>query len=248
MAMRPVLGIMCCNRVVGTEAAQAVMDRYVRAAMRYADVAALLIPATPELMQPEEIIARVDGILLTGSPSNVGARHYGEDDGDGPFDPSRDAMALGLIKAALKMRTPLFGICRGLQEINVALGGTLRRDTSVDAGLISHHAPDHIDFGGMFDHKHPVSLSEGGVLATAYAKRDLVVNSVHFQGIGKLSPLLSVEAIAPDGLPEAISATIDNTPVLAVQWHPEWNTDKDDDSQTFFKLLGDTLRATMRTS
>jgi putative glutamine amidotransferase len=246
MADRPVLGIICCNRIVGTEAAQAVMDRYVRAAMRFGDVAALLVPAIPELMRAEEVIERVDGILLTGSPSNVGAAHYGEADGDGPFDRARDAMTLSLITAATGARKAVFGICRGFQEINVALGGTLRRDTSESEDLIAHHAADDVEFNAMFDHNHMVSLIEGGVLAKAYAKQSITVNSVHFQGIGRLSPQLTVEAVAPDGLVEAVSATINHAPVLGVQWHPEWQTDLNTESQIFFKLLGETLRATMR--
>lgn len=246
--MRPVIGITCCNRIVGTEAAQAVMDRYVRAVSHYADVAALLIPAIPDLMTADEVIARVDGILLTGSPSNVGAVHYGDGDGDGPFDSARDTMTMQLIKAAIAVGKPVFGICRGLQEINVALGGTLRRDASSSAELIAHHAPSDVDFNAMFDHDHVVTLSDGGLLATAYARSELIVNSVHFQAIGTLSLQLKVEAMAPDGVVEAVSAIINQTPILAVQWHPEWKTDQIADRQTFFKLLGAMLRATMRTN
>ena len=97
MTARPVLGIICCNRMVGAETAQAVMDRYVRSAMTYADVAALLIPSLPELMTAVEVAPRLDGILLTGSPSNIEAARYSDDSGDGPFDPSRDEIALNMV-------------------------------------------------------------------------------------------------------------------------------------------------------
>jgi len=241
---RPVLGIICCNRVVGTEPAQAVMERYVRAAMTYADVAALLIPSLPDLMTAAEVAPRLDGVLLTGSPSNVEGARYGDGEGEGPFDPGRDEIALSMVEAMLGRQRPVFGICRGFQEINVALGGTLRRDTSANDDLLAHHAPDGASFDAMFDHLHDVALAPGGMLARAYAKPALKVNSVHYQGIGRLADGLGIEAEAPDGLVEAYSATINSAPVLAVQWHPEWRTDASADSQTFFKLLGKTLRET----
>ncbi|MBC7940994.1 MAG: gamma-glutamyl-gamma-aminobutyrate hydrolase family protein, partial [Chitinophagaceae bacterium] len=145
-------------------ASQSVMTRYVAAAMRYADAAALLIPALPELMQADEIAPRLDALLLTGSPSNMAAERYGEADGDGPFDPGRDTMALGLIDAMLARGRPVFGICRGFQELNVAFGGTLRRDLGA-----THHAPDGAALDAMFAHGHDVALTPGGQLAAAYS-------------------------------------------------------------------------------
>ena len=240
--MRPVLGIIACNRIVGTESAQAVMDRYVRAAMTYADVAALIVPSLPDLMAAAEVAPRLDGILLTGSPSNVGTSRYGDDGGEGPFDDARDEIALSMVDRMIEAQKPVFGICRGFQEINVALGGTLRRDTSASDDLIRHHAPDGVVFDAMFSHRHPVELTEGGMLAAAYAKPAMDVNSVHYQGIGKLAEGLIVEARAPDGLVEAYSARPNRAPLLAVQWHPEWGTENDPDSQTYFHLLGKALR------
>lgn len=241
MGARPVLGVICDTRVVGTQAAQLVFERYIRAAMVHADVAALLVPALPDLMQASEIANRLDGVLMTGSPSNVAPAQYGEGDGDGPFDPARDAMATALIEAMGDRARPVFGICRGFQEINVALGGTLRRDTSTSDELIRHHAPDGSAFDAMFAHEHDVRLADGGMLAAAFAKPALKVNSVHYQGVAKLAPGLAVEATAPDGLVEAFSTRQNGAPLLAVQWHPEWDA-ADPDSQTFFKLLGRALR------
>jgi putative glutamine amidotransferase len=239
---RPVLGIICCNRIVGTEPAQAVMERYVRAAMTYADVAALLIPVLPDLMSAAEVAPRLDGILLTGSPSNVESARYGDAQGDGPFDVGRDTVALAMIEAMIGRAKPVFGICRGFQEINVALGGKLRRDASSNPELLPHHAPDGVTFDAMFDHRHRVALTEGGILSRVYQRPELEVNSVHFQGIGTLAPDLIVEAEAEDGLVEAYSATLSGAPILAVQWHPEWATGSDPDSQTYFRLLGKALR------
>lgn len=242
---RPVLGVIACNRMVGSEVAQAVMNRYIRAAMTYADVAALIIPSLPDLMTAAEVAPRIDGILLTGSPSNVATRLYGEEGGDGPFDDGRDEIAMSMVDRMIDARKPVFGICRGFQEINVALGGTLRRDTSANDTLIRHHAPDDVDFDAMFDHRHPVELADGGMLSNAYAKGALDVNSVHFQGIGTLADGLTVEARAPDGLIEAYSARPNGAPLLAVQWHPEWGTENDADSQTYFHLLGKALRGNL---
>ena len=239
---RPVLGVIACNRIVGSEVAQAVMNRYIRAAMTYADVAALIIPSLPDLMTAAEVAPRIDGILLTGSPSNVATRLYGEDGGDGPYDDGRDEIAMSMVDRMIDAQKPVFGICRGFQEINVALGGTLRRDTSASDSLIRHHAPDDADFNAMFDHRHSVELLEGGMLAGAYAKPALDVNSVHYQGIGRLAGGLTIEARAPDGLVEAYSARPNGAPLLAVQWHPEWGTENDPDSQTYFHLLGKALR------
>src|SRR3546814_242022 len=187
MSQRPVLGIIACNRIVGTEVAQTVINRYATAAMRHADCAALIIPSLPEYMRASEIVGRLDGVLLTGTPSNVEPALYGDaSEGEGPFDPDRDRMMTELVDAVIAARRPLFGICRGFQEINVALGGTLRRDTSASGDLLRHHAPDGVSFGAMFDHHHKIDLIEGGLLASAYGAQSLDVNSVHYQGVDQL--------------------------------------------------------------
>ena len=238
---RPILGISCCTRRIGSETAQAVIDRYVVAAMRFADCDALLIPALPELADAANIVARLDGLLLTGSPSNVEATRYGDrEPGEGPFDPARDAMVAALVAAAAAADRPLFGVCRGLQEINVARSGTLRRDLGATA--LPHHAPDGTDFAAMFDHVHPVALTDGGTLAGAFGTATLSVNSVHYQGVDRLGAGLAVEAVAPDGQVEAFAGQSGRAPLLAVQWHPEWATEAHADRQTFFHLLGRALR------
>jgi putative glutamine amidotransferase len=239
---RPVLGVTCCNRQLGGETAQAVIDRYVRAAMTWAEASALLTPAIPELMNARDVAARLDGLLLTGSPSNVEASRYGEAAADaaGPFDPARDAMALALIEAMLDLGRPVFGVCRGLQEINVAFGGALSRE--VAAMGLAHHAPDGVGLEAMFAHRHEVDLTPGGVLAVASGRRRLSVNSVHYQGISRLGEGLSVEALAPDGLVEAVSARVGGAQVLAVQWHPEWRPEADEAARLVFRLLGRAMR------
>lgn len=242
---RPVLGVIACNRMVTDgQAAQAVMTRYLTAAMTYADAGALLIPAMPELMQAREAALRIDGLLLTGTPSNLDPKRYGEliDDAPGPFDPARDEMTSRLIETMLAMGKPVFGICRGFQELNVAFGGTLRRDMAFHPDLLAHHAPSEHSFDQFFDHSHPVKLTPGGVLHRAYDREELNVISVHYQGADRLGAGLKVEAVAPDGVVEAVSANVNGAQVLAVQWHPEWRAHDDPDRQTFFRLMGKALR------
>ena len=241
---RPVLGVISCNRDVEGQAAQAVMTRYLVSALKYADAAGLLVPALPELMNAKEIAPRLDGLLLTGTPSNLDPKRYGAiiDDAPGPFDPYRDEMTAHLIDAMIELGKPVFGICRGFQELNVAFGGTLRRDMADHPDLIPHHAPSHKTFAEYFEHIHPVNLAKGGVLERAYKADELNVVSVHYQGVDQLGKGLTVEATAPDGVVEAISANINGAPILAVQWHPEWKAHENPQSQTFFKLLGRALR------
>ncbi len=243
-AHRPVLGVIACNRSVDNQAGQVVMTRYLNSALTYAEAAGLLVPAMPELMHAREIAPRLDGLLLTGTPSNLDPKRYGElvDDAPGPFDPDRDEMTARLIDAMLDLGKPVFGICRGFQELNVAFGGTLRRDMAEHPELIPHHAPSEASFAEYFEHIHPVTLKDGGVLKQAYQRDELDVVSVHYQGVDKLGKGLHVEAVAPDGVIEAVSAEVNGAPVLAVQWHPEWKAHENPQSQVFFKLLGRALR------
>ena len=243
-AHRPVLGVICCNRSIDGQAGQAVMTRYLNSALRYAEAAGLLIPALPELFHAREVAPRIDGLLLTGTPSNLDPKRYGApaEDALGPFDPDRDEMTSELIAAMLDLGKPVFGICRGFQELNVAFGGTLRRDMAEHPDLLRHHAPDGVSFEEMFDHIHPVRLEEDGVLKRAYGRDALDIVSVHYQGVDALGAGLRVEARAPDGVIEAVSANVNGAPVLAVQWHPEWKASENPQSQLFFQLLGRALR------
>lgn len=221
------------------------MNRYVEAATRYADCAALLAPSLPGLMTAAELAPRLDGLLLTGSPSNVEPARYGQSDAadaEGPFDPGRDAMSAALLEAMLNLGKPVFGICRGLQEINVAFGGSLRRDTSEEGAALAHHAPHAATFDAMFEHAHEVAFNPAGRLRDALGADHATVNSVHFQGIDRLGAGLRIEATAPDGLVEAISAEVNGAPVVAVQWHPEWRAAENPRSRLFFELLGRALR------
>ena len=222
---------------------QTASERYIRAASSYADADIILIPALPDLQSPRGALSRVDAVLLTGSPSNVETSRYGVADptAAGPFDPARDSTALAIVEAALSLRRPLFGICRGFQEINVALGGSLRRDLGEGVTGLAHHAPADAGVSKMFSHEHVVKLAANGFLKTAFGRDELWVNSVHYQGVDRLAPGLKVEAIAADGVVEAVSAA-DGAPLLAVQWHPEWRTADNPASLAYFSLLGAAAR------
>ncbi len=211
----------------------------------------MLAPALPGLIGAEEVAPRLDGLLMTGSPSNIEPYRYGQPDaGDdaGPFDPARDEMSQALPRAMLAQGKPVFGICRGLQELNLLFGGTLRRDCAENPELLVHHTPKEVAIPGMFALTHPVSLSPGGRLARAYGRENLSVSSVHFQGIDRLGAGLSIEATAPDGVIEAVSGLIDGAPALGVQWHPEWQAEHNLDGQIYFELLGRAVRGDWATS
>lgn len=242
----PVIGIMACNRTVGVENAHAVMERYVRAAVTFGDCHALLVPPLGEASVARDLVSRLDGLMLTGSPSNLQPHLYGSDSCAGPFDAGRDAVSLAMIEAMITTGKPVFGICRGFQEINVVLGGSLRGDVGLrsrDGGNgLDHHAADDVAFDAMFDHGHDVELTPGGVLNRAYGTGHMWVNSVHYQGVDRLGEGLTVEAMASDGLIEAFSANIGGAQVLGVQWHPEWQAERHPQSQVYFGLMGRALR------
>jgi putative glutamine amidotransferase len=244
VSARPVLGLTADARMLGDEAAQVLIDRYMEAAARHADAAALIVPARPDLMTAREVAARLDGLLLTGSPSNVEPRRYGRPDipGNGPFDPGRDEMTLALIEEMIALGRPVFGICRGFQEMNVAFGGTLARNLGDDDRPLRHHALPDLPIDEVFDHMHEVALTDAGILATGLGRDRLRVRSVHFQGVDRLGAGLTVEARAPDGVVEAISTEVNGAQLLGVQWHPEWQVDADAASRGFFGLFGRALR------
>lgn len=237
---RPLLGISCCIRQMDGEPVHRVIDRYLRAPARHSGADVVLVPALGALTDTASLAARLDGLLLTGSTSNLEAARYGGAPVDGPFDPARDATTLALARAMIDAGKPVFGICRGFQELNVVFGGTLQQ---LAPGPVAHHAPPGVSLEAMFAQEHAVALTPGGTLATGLGTDRATVNSVHFQGVDRLGDGLTVEAIADDGLVEAFSATGTRAPVLAVQWHPEWDADTNPQSRWFFTALGEALRA-----
>jgi putative glutamine amidotransferase len=240
---KPVIGVISCNRIVEGENAYTVKTRYVDAVARYADAVPLICPSLDRADDAAAVIGRLDAILLTGSNSNIEPGRYGADSGRAPFDPARDAMSEALIKAAIAAGKPVFGICRGLQEINVALGGTLVDQRDHPAGEISHHAPDDASLESMFGYGHAAKTVPGTPLAAIMGNEPIAINSVHFQTIDRLGQGLVVNARAPDGVVEAISSTSETSPILAVQWHPEWRPEGRPHDLAFWREVGEIARS-----
>jgi putative glutamine amidotransferase len=244
--MRPLVGISCCIKSFGpnTLANHAASDACVRAIEQCADAVPVLLPALGETADIETLLQRLDGILLTGSRSMVAPVHYG-----GPplpegmkEDGARDATTLPLIRAAVTRGLPVLAICRGLQELNVALGGTLHQCLKDVPGRIDHAAPQTDDLAAKFAKAHSVRLRPGGILHRLADRGEVPVNSLHQQGIDRIARGLTVEAQAPDGTIEAVCWTEGRGFVLGVQWHPEADFGTDAVSRKIFALFGAALR------
>ncbi len=238
---RPIVGIPACIKMLGDHPFHTVGQKYVDAVVHGALATPLLLPAIGEVQDIDQILDLVDGILLTGSVSNVAPERYGRTLArpDLPTDLQRDATTLPLIEAALKRGIPLLGICRGFQELNVALGGTLHQEVHEQPDLHDHRAPEDQGVDVQYGPAHPVTLTPGGVLQGLLGgAQQITVNSIHGQGIDQLGKGLAVEATAPDGLVEAIRVTDAPAFALAVQWHPEWKLQHNPDSQRIFGAFG----------
>jgi putative glutamine amidotransferase len=219
---RPVVLIPACNRQLGAHPFQVVGDKYVQA-VRLAGCVPLVVPNADD-QELEALLALADGVFLTGSPSNVHPSHFGEAVHDArlPLDPRRDDWTLAAIPRALDMGLPLFAICRGFQEMNVALGGSLLQAVQEVPGLADHRADDGLPVEIQYGPSHEMHVEPGGLLARLLETPRFQVNSLHGQGIARLAQGLRIEARAPDGLIEAFSAHKAPAFALGVQWHPEW--------------------------
>lgn len=222
----PLIGISACSQhTVGEHPIFTVGEKYTRAVTEGAGGIPVAIPALGAGLPLTQLVARLDGILLTGSPSNIEPHHYrGEGSEPGTeHDPKRDATTLPLIRAAVAAGVPVLGICRGFQEMNVALGGTLHQKLHTLGHFHEHREDKQAPLAQRYSHGHSIRILPGGRLAQIWDMPGPVhVNSLHEQGIRDLAPGLRVEAVAEDGLVEAFSLSGSGTFVLAVQWHPEW--------------------------
>lgn len=256
--MRPVIGVISDVKPVGSQVVHGVTEKYIYAVAHGAQALPVLIPGTmsavdgdmpTERATIEEILGLVDGIFLPGSPSNVGPHHYGDAPHDPPLpaDPHRDDVSLPLIRAALERGVPLFGVCRGFQEMNVALGGTLFQKLYEQPGRFDHREDSTQDIEAQYAPVHEVALEPGGMLERMAGAPSWRVNSLHGQGVAQLAPGLAVEAWAADGTIEAFR--VPDTPGfnLAIQWHPEWHFWKDRLSASVFTAFGDAARRAART-
>lgn len=205
----------------------------------------LLIPADPRLVSVEELLDCFDGFLLTGGRPNVHPEEYGEaaTEAHGEFDRARDAITLPLVRACVERGQPFFGICRGFQEVNVAMGGSLHPEIRDLPGRMNHRMPPEGTLEEKFALRHCVHFTEGGVFHRILGSTAQMTNSLHGQGIKKPGNRIVVDGWAEDGTPEAIY--VEGAPgfTLAVQWHPEWNAANDPVSRPLFEAFGEAVRA-----
>ena len=237
---RPLVGVLCCNETA-ERAVQVVASRFIAPLSQLSGATVLLVPAVAHATDAGAMAALFDGLLLTGSRSHVAPERYGGGSSVGDrTDPERDEVALRLSARMIEAGKPVFGICRGLQEINVLFGGSLSADR---CGGRHHRDTGPGDYDDQFEHGHEVDLTEGGRLAQATGARRLAVNSVHEQAVDRLGGGLTVEALSvEDGIVEAVAAQPCGGDVLAVQWHPEWDVARCTASRAFFAMIGAALR------
>lgn len=239
----PLVLVPSCQRVLGRHPFHVVGKKYVDA-IRLAGGVPLMVPGA-SAHELSAMLDVVDGVLLTGSPSNVHPSHFNEDvlDEQLPLDPSRDAWTLPLIRAVIGRGIPLLGICRGLQEVNVALGGSLHQAVQAQPGHMDHRANDALPVEQEYGLAHEVRLEPGGLLDGLLRGLDVrqgnavMVNSLHGQGVKRLAPGLRVEARAPDGVVEAFSQPGGGFN-LCLQWHPEWLAAQNPVSLQIFETFG----------
>jgi putative glutamine amidotransferase len=245
--MKPLVGISCCTKLFGTFGMpnHAASDTYVRATDQVIGAVPVLLPANGENADIETLISRLDGIILTGSRSNVEPSNYdGPPHAEGtPEDKMRDGVTLRLIRAAVAAGLPVLAICRGLQELNVALGGSLHQRLQDLPGYLDHSTAMHPLHRVRTAKAHSVKLRPGGWLHRLAGAAEIAVNSLHNQGIDRLAPGLVAEATAPDGLIEAVRAP--NAPgyVVGVQWHPEYDFPTDAVSRAIFEDFSRAIKA-----
>lgn len=241
---RPVIAIACDLVRVYQHPSHAAFDAYVRAVADAAGGLPLLLPALGAGLDLGALMGSVDGVLLTGSPSNVEpARYGGAADPEMLLDTERDATTLPAIVPLADAGVPLFGVCRGLQEMNVAFGGTLHAEVQAQPGHRDHSVGDLArPLVQWYEDRHVVHLQRGGRLQALLQRDELVVNSLHDQGIATLAPRLRAEARADDGLVEAVSVADSPGFSLAVQWHPEMRVHDSAEARALFVAFGQACR------
>lgn len=242
----PLVGVTSCFKSRDDFHFHSVGDKYVNAVVAGAAAVPVLIPALGARLDPDDLLARLDGLMATGSPSNVDPEHYGGPpprDGN-EADPARDATTLPLIRRALAQGVPLLCICRGLQELNVALGGSLYQHVHEVPGRFDHRSDKTKTLRERYGLAHPIRLTPGGMLQQVFDGAERIeVNSLHGQGIDRLAERLTVEAVAEDGTIEAVSVQGARNFALAVQWHPEWEVQENPWSRRLFAAFGAAARA-----
>jgi len=250
MRTRPLVGISADKTMMGVHPSHTVGEKYIAAVVDGSQALAMLLPALGNRQAAADILAKVDGLLFTGSYSNVEPHRYGGDASvPGTLhDAARDATTLPLLAAAIDAGVPVLAVCRGFQEMNVVFGGTLHQSVHAVAGLNDHRENKEDELDVQYAPSHSIALIEGGLLQRlAAGANEARVNSLHGQGVERLGNGLAAEATAPDGLIEAVSVRNARAFALGVQWHPEWKHASDALSTAIFRAFGDACRDRMRT-
>jgi putative glutamine amidotransferase len=236
---KPIIGIPADRRLLNSHWFHCVGEKYIYAVVQAAEAVPVLVPALGDRYL-REWLAAFDGILFTGSPSNVEPQRYlGPQAAPGTWhDPERDATTLPMINGAVDAGLPILGICRGFQEINVALGGSLTQKLQDIPGNLDHREDKDLPMEEQYEPTHEISLVEGGLLHKIAGSRTMKVNSLHSQGVERLAPRLVAEATAPDGVIEAFRIDGAKAFALAVQWHPEWKVMENPFSRALFAAFG----------
>jgi putative glutamine amidotransferase len=219
-------------------------DKYARAVAEVSKCLPVMIPSLAEAMDLDALLDHFDGIVMTGAISNVHPPHYGgEPTADHePYDHSRDSLTLRLIRAVIDRGIPLFCVCRGYQELNVVLGGTLETEIQRGERRLDHRSRKVDNLDMKYGPVHSIAITAGGLLEEILGRREILVNSLHRQGIAGLAPGLTIEARAPDGIIEAVSVKGAKTFAIGVQWHPEYKAASNPDSIKLFDAFGDAVR------
>jgi len=225
---------------------QAAGDHNVSAVHEAADCMPLIIPGRPDAVDIGQLLEVCDGFLLTGGRANVHPAHYGHEEtaAHGMFDHGRDGVTLPLIRAAVEAGLPVFGICRGIQEMNVAFGGALHPEIRDLPGRMNHRMPpDETDMDVIFRKRHVVKLTPGGQLQALLGADEIMTNSLHGQGLTDLGGRIVVEGVAEDGTIEAIHVSGAKSFAIGVQWHAEYKAGEDDVASKLFRSFGEAARA-----
>ena len=213
---------------------------------RFAGCVPVMLPALGDRLDVESFVERIDGLVLTGGRANVEPHHY---DGppfpdDEPIDPERDVTMLAMVRACVAAEVPVFGICRGIQEMNVALGGSLHYRLHLLEEKDDHRMPrrDDVTVEEIFRLRHPVQLTRGGLFERLAGASEVMVNSLHGQGIDELAGALKIEAVTSDGVIEGVRLENDRTFTVGVQWHAEWKPEEHALSRKLFEEFGHAAR------
>ncbi|MCE0503790.1 gamma-glutamyl-gamma-aminobutyrate hydrolase family protein [Roseivivax sp. GX 12232] len=242
---RPVVGIITNHHLINDEyPAHAGGSMNSEAVAQVAEALPLLIPADPRVVTVPELLEACDGFLLTGGRPNVHPEEYGEEptEAHGAFDRDRDAIALPLVRACVERGQPVFGVCRGFQEVNVAMGGTLYPEIRDLPGRMNHRMPPDGTLEEKFALRHKVTFTEGGPFHRVLGAREVMTNTLHGQGIKTPGHRVRIDGHAPDGTPEATYIEGASGFTLAVQWHPEWDACNDPVSRPLFRAFGAAAR------